>query len=45
LVDRIGPSPAQLGQDESVDLSKWDDLAAAGRPWLSGHEAVPVSSD
>jgi predicted TIM-barrel fold metal-dependent hydrolase len=45
LVDRIGPSPAQLGQDESVDLSKWDDVAAAGRPWLSGREAVPVITD
>jgi hypothetical protein len=45
LVDRIGPSEAQLGQDPSVDLSKWDDVAAAGRPWLTGREAVPVITD
>jgi predicted TIM-barrel fold metal-dependent hydrolase len=45
LADRIGPSLADLGQGESVDLSKWDDVAAAGRPWLSGHEAVPVPAD
>jgi hypothetical protein len=45
LADRIGPSLADLGQGESVDLSKWDDVAAAGRPWLSEREAVPVPAD
>ena len=45
LVDRIGPSIEDLGQGQSVDLSKWDDVAAAGRPWLTGREAVPVVAD
>jgi predicted TIM-barrel fold metal-dependent hydrolase len=41
LADRIGPSPADLGQTGD-DLSKWDDSRAAGRPWLSGAEATPI---
>jgi predicted TIM-barrel fold metal-dependent hydrolase len=42
LVERIGPTPADLGQTPDVDLSKWDALEAAGRPWLTGREALPV---
>jgi predicted TIM-barrel fold metal-dependent hydrolase len=42
LVARIGPLPADLGQTEDVDLSKWSALEAAGRHWLSGREALPV---
>jgi predicted TIM-barrel fold metal-dependent hydrolase len=38
---RVGPTPADLGQT-GADLAKWDALAAAGRPWLSGVEAVPA---
>ena len=26
-----------------ADLGKWTDLAAAGRPWLTGKEAVPLA--
>jgi predicted TIM-barrel fold metal-dependent hydrolase len=35
LADRIGPTPEELGQ-EGQDLSKWEPLAKAGRPWLTG---------
>jgi hypothetical protein len=41
LADKVGPTPAELGQ-EGVDLSKWDELRAAGRPWLTGVEALPA---
>ncbi len=42
LVERIGPSPEDLGQTADVDLSKWDALEAAGRHWLTGREPVRV---
>ncbi len=35
LADRIGPTPDELGQD-GHDLAKWEPLAKAGRPWLTG---------
>ena len=35
LADRIGPTPADLGQTGD-NLEKWADLAAAGRPWITG---------
>ena len=35
LVRRIGPTLADLGHDGTRDLSKWDALRAAGRPWLT----------
>jgi predicted TIM-barrel fold metal-dependent hydrolase len=41
LADKVGPSPEDLGQG-GADLSKWDALAAAGRPWLTGVEAAEV---
>ena len=41
LADRIGPSPEDLGQTGD-DLDKWADLAAAGRPWLTGKEALEL---
>jgi len=41
LADRFGPSPAELGQT-GEDLDKWADLAVAGRPWLTGKEALEV---
>jgi len=41
LADRIGPTPEDLGQT-GADLDKWADLAAAGRPWLTGKEALEV---
>jgi hypothetical protein len=44
IAARIGPTPSDLGQDGPPDaLSKWTDLAAAGRPWLSGKEATPLA--
>lgn len=43
LAERIGPAPEDLDQSAAGPLGKWDDLAAAGRPWLSGKEAVPIS--
>ncbi len=41
LVERIGPTPADLGQT-GADLSKWDDLRVAGRPWITGREALEL---
>ena len=41
LADRVGPTPDELGQ-VGADLSKWDGLRDAGRPWRTGVEAVPV---
>lgn len=46
LVDRIGPTPEELGQTDSAEASqKWEALAAAGRPWITGVEAVPLAMD
>jgi predicted TIM-barrel fold metal-dependent hydrolase len=42
VAERIGPTPEELGQTDSSVLSKWSELEAAGRPWLTGQEAVPV---
>ena len=42
LAARIGPTPADLGQT-GADLAKWDALRAAGRPWLTGVEALPLA--
>jgi predicted TIM-barrel fold metal-dependent hydrolase len=42
LAARIGPTPDDLGQT-GEDLDKWTPLAEAGRPWLTGVEAVPVT--
>ena len=39
LAARFGPTPEELGQ-RGDDLHKWEDLAAAGRPWLTGKEAL-----
>ena len=41
LADRFGPTPSDLGQTGD-DLGKWSELAAAGRPWLTGTEALEV---
>ena len=43
LADRFGPTPADLGQSGDLELEKWKGLEAAGRPWLSGVEALPVT--
>lgn len=42
LAARIGPTPEDLGQI-GQDPGRWSDLAAAGRPWLTGVEAVPAA--
>jgi predicted TIM-barrel fold metal-dependent hydrolase len=42
VVERVGPTPDDLGQGDEDNLAKWTDLAAAGRPWLSGKEAMPI---
>ena len=42
LVARIGPTPADLDQAGNGEVSKWTDLAAAGRPWLTGKDALPL---
>ena len=41
LAERIGPTPEELGQT-GEGLDKWTDLAAAGRPWITGREAAPL---
>jgi predicted TIM-barrel fold metal-dependent hydrolase len=41
LAARIGPTPADLDQ-VGQDPDRWTELAAAGRPWLTGAEALPV---
>ena len=43
IADEIGPTPEDLGQTDPAAFAKWDDLRAAGRHWLTGHEAVPVA--
>ena len=45
VADRIGPSPEELGQSDGQDLSKWDALRNAGRPWLTGKEAYAAVTD
>jgi predicted TIM-barrel fold metal-dependent hydrolase len=45
VVDRIGPTPDELGQagaEADGRLDKWTGLEAAGRPWITGIEAVEV---
>jgi predicted TIM-barrel fold metal-dependent hydrolase len=45
VVERIGPTPDELGQagaDADGRYDKWADVQAAGRPWITGVEAVEV---
>ncbi len=42
LVDRIGPTPEDLNQTGD-DLAKWEPLARAGRPWITGVEVISTS--
>ncbi len=42
IADRIGPTPADLGQTDESQAAKWDALKHAGRPWLSNEDAVPL---
>jgi predicted TIM-barrel fold metal-dependent hydrolase len=40
---RIGPTPDDLGQS-GQDPGRWQALRAAQRPWLTGVDAVPVTT-
>ncbi len=40
LAQRIGPSPADLGQTEDP-AAKWEVLKEVGRPWITGIETPP----
>jgi predicted TIM-barrel fold metal-dependent hydrolase len=42
VADRIGPTPQDLDQGSPEILAKWTDLAAAGRPWLTGKEGISL---
>ena len=44
LSRKIGPTPEDLGQTDDVDLGKWDELKAAGRPWLTHSSALPPAA-
>ena len=40
IADRVGPSPADLGQTDDSVRGKWDRYREAGRPWLTGVEVA-----
>jgi hypothetical protein len=42
LVEKIGPTPADLGQEEAQNLEKWREAAEVGRHWLTGKEPIPT---
>jgi predicted TIM-barrel fold metal-dependent hydrolase len=41
LVDRIGPTPDELGQD-GRDTDKWQAYEKVGRPWITGLDDLPA---
>ena len=43
LVDRIGPTPDELGQHDDP-TAKWADAKRAGRPWRTGIETWPTAT-
>ncbi len=46
LVERVGPTPDELGQtgaETDGRLDKWVDLKRAGRPWITGVEATELA--
>jgi predicted TIM-barrel fold metal-dependent hydrolase len=43
LVERIGPTPEDLGQ-HGDPTAKWADAKRAGRPWLTGIETWPTAT-
>jgi predicted TIM-barrel fold metal-dependent hydrolase len=45
IADRIGPTPLDLGQIDASSTAKWEPLKRAGRPWLTGEEAIGVLTD
>ena len=38
----MGPTPEDLGQTDPSVTSKWNEVAAAGRPWLTETDVIPV---
>ncbi len=42
LVDRIGPTPTELGQADDPS-AKWALLREAGRPWITGVETPAIA--
>jgi len=45
IADRVGPTPADLGQDDAVSVPKWAPFKESGRPWLTGVEAGASLTD
>lgn len=43
LVDRIGPTPEELGQTDD-HTEKWAAAKRAGRPWITGIETWPTAA-
>jgi Amidohydrolase len=41
LAAQVGPTPADLAQTGD-EAAKWAELAAAGRPWITEIEALPI---
>ena len=41
LVQRIGPTPEDLGQDDAVSIPKWEAARRVGRHWLTEAEPLP----
>jgi hypothetical protein len=41
LAARIGPTPADLGQDEAANLAKWAAAREVARHWLTGADPLP----
>ena len=47
LADRIGPTPADLGQttaDAATAREKWNELRDAGRSWITHIEPIQTAS-
>lgn len=47
LVERIGPTPEDLGQTQHSDdwvSARWEALREAGRPWLTDIETFPAAA-
>ena len=42
VVDRIGPTPEELGQDDAANREKWAAQQAVGRFWETGADAAEI---
>ena len=45
IADRIGPTPADLGQIGADADARWEPYKKVGRPWLTGNEAGAQLTD